>query len=319
MDQPNLLALSALDAIARHGSVTAAAASLHVTQSAISHRLRALERELGLALSERVGRGLRLTPAALELAAAARQAIEQLSGAIARIAPGPNARALSISCSPSFAIRFLVPRFAAFGAEHPELDLRIAAADVPFDPAHGAETAVVASGATPRAFSEKLIDEVVFPVASPQLLARAAALRTPHDLARHPLLHDEALADDPRRIGWKGWLARAGVANIDLSRGPRFSHAYLALEAALAGDGIALARRSLVADDLVRGRLVAPFRLAAPSGLSYWFVSARDPNEQASAAVARLRTFLKQQLMAAAQSADQVRKKAAPVTRPRAR
>ncbi|HEY2735011.1 MAG TPA: LysR family transcriptional regulator, partial [Polyangiales bacterium] len=234
MDQPNLLALSALDAVARHGSVTAAAASLHVTQSAISHRLRALERELGVTLSEREGRGLRLTPAALELASAARQALEQLTRAIARIAPAANARALSISCSPSFAMRFLVPRLAAFGAGHPELDLRISAVDVPFDPKRGADSAVLlASGATPRAYSEKLIDELVFPVASPHLLARAPALRAPQDLARHTLLHDEALADDPRRVGWKSWLARAGVTDLDLSRGPRFSHAYLALEAAL--------------------------------------------------------------------------------------
>jgi LysR family transcriptional regulator, glycine cleavage system transcriptional activator len=317
MDPPNLLALSALDAVARLGSVTRAAADLHVTQSAVSHRLRALERELGLTLLERHGRGVRLTPAALELANAARQAIEQLSQAIARIAPGAESRALSISCSPSFAIRFLVPRLAALKAQYPELDLRIAAADVPVDPARGADASVhLASGATPRLWSEKLIDEVVFPVASPHLLARGPALRSPSDLVRHTLLHDEALPDDPRRLGWRAWLAHAGVPERGELRGVRFSHAYLALEAALAGDGIALARRTLVAADLANGRLVAPFRLALPSGLAYWFVSARDPAQRP--AIALLRGFLKQQLTAAQRSADRVRRKSA-LVRPRAR
>jgi LysR family glycine cleavage system transcriptional activator len=310
MDPPNLLALSALDAVARYGSVTRAAAALHVTQSAISHRLRALERELGLTLLERAGRGVRLTAPALELASAARQAIEQLTQAVARVAPSEPARALSISCSPSFTIRFLVPRLAALEAQYPALNLRIASADVPVDPARGADAAVhLASGATPRLWSEKLIDEIVFPVASPHLLARRPALRAPADLARHTLLHDEALADDPRRLGWGAWLARAGAPEVDASRGVRFSHAYLALEAALAGDGVALARRTLVAADLERGRLVAPFRLALPSGLAYWFVSARDPAQQP--AVAQLRSFLKLQLTAARRVADRVRRQAA--------
>jgi LysR family glycine cleavage system transcriptional activator len=300
MNLPNLQALVALEAVARLGSVTRAAAALHLTQSAVSHRLHGLQRELGIELVTREGRGVSLTPQARELAKAASVALEQLNQAIERVTPGGRDNVLSISCSPSFAIRFLVPRVAAFRARHPELDLRIASADTPVDSIHGADAAIhLASGPTPRLFCEKLIDEVVFPVASPRLLGGKARTLALADLLKLPLLHDEALSDDPKHVGWSVWFEHAGLAPRGLSgpRGVRFSHAYLALEAALAGDGVALARRSLVADDLARGRLVAPFRLAVPSGLAYWFVSAYEPRTRPG--IARLREFLSEQLLAA--------------------
>jgi LysR family glycine cleavage system transcriptional activator len=327
VDAPNLLALLALAEVARHGSVTRAAAALHLTQSAVSHRLRAFERELGRPLLERAGRGVRLTAAARELAQAAGPAIEQLNVAIARAAPERSQNVLSISCAPSFAIRFLVPRLAAFRATHPQLDLRIAAADIAVDPPQGADAAVhLASHPTAHLWSDKLIDEVVFPVASPRLLA-SQPLRSLVDLGNHTLLFDEALADDRGHVGWPAWLAeaerlagvttkprrsqRAAAATRSAKSSPpgvRFSHSYLALEAAVAGDGIAVARRTVVADDLARGRLVAPFGLAVPSGLSYWFVSAVEPERRS--ALARLHAFLRQQLTAAQVAADAARENA---------
>lgn len=301
MDAPNLLALIALEALARLGSVTRAAAELHLTQSAVSHRLHGLARELGVQLVERDGRGVVLTSDARELAQAASSALAQLNAAIARVSAAGRDHVLSVGCSPSFAIRFLVPRSATFRKKHPELDLRIAAADVPIDSVHGTDVAIhLSSGPTPKLFCEKLIDEVTFPVASPRLLGKKRTW-TESDLRKLPLLHDEALSDDPKRVGWHTWLEHAGFMRAGASwpgpRGLRFSHAYLAIEAALAGDGVALVRRSLVADDLARGRLIAPFPLAVPSGLAYWFVSARDPKQRP--AVSLLREFLSQQLKAA--------------------
>lgn len=308
MSLPSLAFLEALHALHRQGGVTRAARELHLSQSAVSHRLAALERELGVTLLERAGRGVRLTRAGVELAEAVGEARLVLTRAIEAIAPrGDGRTALSISCSPSFAIRFLVPRLSAFRQRHPELDLRIAADDVPVDPSASSVDASVRLAAGPPApyEAEKLIEELVFPVASPHLLARAP-LRHPRDLARHTLLHDEALAHEPRRVGWAAWLRAAGEPRVDAQRGVRFSHAYLAIEAALAGDGVALARRSLVAEDLARGRLVSPLAHTVSSGLSYWLVT----GDGAAPALADLRSFLREALRSAAQAADLARAQA---------
>jgi LysR family glycine cleavage system transcriptional activator len=307
MNVPNLQALVALEAVARLGSVTRAAAELHLTQSAVSHRLHGLARELGVTLIERAGRGVALTADARELAAAANAALIQLNAAIDRIAVAGRDQVLSIGCSPSFAIRFLVPRLSTFRKQHPELDLRIAATDQPLDSVHATDVAIhLSSGPTPKLYCEKLIDEVVFPVASPRLRGATKRAWSKADLLEHPLLHDEALSDDPKRVGWKTWLEHAGFTVPGAAwagpRGLRFSHAYLAIEAALAGDGVALVRRSLVADELARGRLIAPFPSAAPSGLAYWLVCARDPKLRPS--VLLLREFLSQQLKAAERIAN---------------
>lgn len=309
MALPSLDALAALESVARFGSVTRAARALHLTQSAISHRLRALERETGLALIEQAGRGVRLTPAGVRLSQAASEARELLETALASLSRDPVREVLSISCSPSFAIRFLVPRLAGFRAAHPELDLRVAADDVGVDPLRsGADLSVrLAAGPDPRLFSELLARELVFPVASPRLLERGPPLREPRDLARYTLLHDDAFQHEPKRVGWATWFAHVRERRVATDRGPRFSHAYLAIEAALAGDGVALARRTLVAEDLVRGRLVAPLESSVPSGLSYWLICGIDPARKPALAV--LRRYLRSTLRKAQRAADRARRK----------
>src|SRR5690606_24222649 len=103
----------------------------------------------------------------------------------------------------------------------------------------------------------RLAVERVSPVASPAI----KNLKRPDDLAKHVLLHDEVLRDHPARIGWHRWLEAAGACKVDPDRGPRFSHAHMAIEAAIAGQGVALGRSTLVSRDLAEGRLVRPFAL----------------------------------------------------------
>lgn len=303
MQLPTLTSLAALEAVARLGSVTRAAEALHLTQSAISHRLRVLERETGLTLIEHVGRGVRLTPAALRLARAAADARRMIEDTLASLAREPLRAVLSIGCSPSFAIRFLVPRLTAFRTSHPELDLRVAADDDDRDPLRtGADVAVrLRAGPDPSLYSEKLIDEVVFPIASPHLLAKTP-LREPRDLAKHTLLHDEAFSHVQQRIGWTEYIRYVDAPGIDTRAGVRFSHAYLAIEAALAGDGVALVRRTLVAEDLRRGRLVAPLTPRMASGLTYYWLSAAPPSRKPMLAV--LQRYLMESLSEAQQTAD---------------
>ncbi len=307
MELPGLSSLAALEAVYRHGSVTRAARELHLSQSAVSHRLRALEQEIGVPLLSRAGRGIRVTPEGIRLAQAASDAFALLRTTMDALAPRKAAdHALSLSCSPSFAIRFLVPRLSAFRAAHPALDLHVASHDVPLDPTHAGIDASVRLMATPIPLlqCEKLVDEVVFPVASPALLARGPKLTVPADLAHHTLLHAEALAHDPHRIDWSAWLEAAGERRVDARRGLRFSHAYLALEAALAGEGVALARRCLVADDLARGRLIRPFEPTILSGLTYWLVTPRAPAPALASALAALRGFLLTALRKAERQAE---------------
>lgn len=305
-----MASLQALEAVARHGSVTAAARALHLSQSAVSHAIAALEQQLGVALVERAGRGVRLTARGALLARATGDALALIDDALRALAPrrALARKALSISCSPSFAIRFLVPRLSRFRSAHPDIDLRIAAEDAPSEPRDAAVDASVrlAAGPSPRFGGERLIDEVVFPVVSPRLLEAGAPLVRPDDLARHTLLHDEALAYEPRRLDWAAWLRAVGVKRVDAAQGMHFSHAYLAIEAALAGDGVALARRSLVAEDLARGRLIAPLAESVPSGLAYW-LALRGGSAEAGPALVALRAFLIEALREAASAADAAR------------
>ncbi|MCB9759745.1 MAG: transcriptional regulator GcvA [Alphaproteobacteria bacterium] len=275
MNLPSLPGLLALDAAARHQSFSRAARALHITPSAVSHRIRALEEELGVALFTRHTRRIRLTPEGRALAAATADALAVLHQAIEALRPAPDDGVLTVSCSPSFAVRWLVPRLPRLTQAHPALTLRLDATDRLVDlDAEPVDAAIrFGAGGWPGVRAVKLADEVVFPVCSPLLSRVGPPLEHPGDLRHHTLLHDTALERHPDRVGWPAWLAAAQAKGVDGRAGPRFSHANLALEAALAGQGVALARRTLVTAELSDGRLVRPFALTLPSPLTYWLVT----------------------------------------------
>lgn len=273
---PSLAGLEAFEAAARLGSFTAAAGALHVTQSAISHRIRALEAELGTPLFVRVGRRVELTEAGRALSDAVRDGFARLHEGVREL-ERLRGTALTVSCSPSFAIRWLVPHLPEFRARHPEVDVRIAADDRLADPGRDGIDACLRYGAGgyPGLEHTRLSMERIGPVCSPALLERGRRLARPDDLADHVLLHDEVLRDHPGRIGWRRWLEAAGATRVDPDRGPRFSHAHMALEGAVAGQGLALGRTTLVRRDVREGRLVRPFALELESGLAYWLLTPR--------------------------------------------
>lgn len=270
---PSLAGLEAFEAVARHKSFTRAAKELHVTQSAISHRVRALEAQLGAPLFLRVGRRVELSEAGRLLASSVTDAFALLREGVDRLARARAGAVLTVSCSPSFAIRWLVPALPSFRARHPDLDVRIAADDRLAEPGRAGIDACIRYGAGPYpgVDATRLAKERIAPVASPSL----RGLKHPRDLARHVLLHDEVLREHPGRVGWRRWLEAAGVTRVDPDRGPRFSHAHMAIEAAIAGQGVALGRTTLVRRDVAEGRLVRPFALELPSALAYWLVTPR--------------------------------------------
>lgn len=287
---PSLAGLEAFEAVARHRSFTRAAEALHVTQSAVSHRVRALEVQLGVTLFTRTGRRIELTDEGRALADHVAAGFAQLRDGVARLERRKETTALTVSCSPSFAIRWLVPHLPSFRARHPDLDVRIAADDRLMPPgAEGIDACIrYGAGRYPGLAHTRLSAERIAPVCSP-------ALRLEHvsELADHVLLHDEVLREHPGRVGWRRWLEAAGVDGIDPDRGPRFSHAHMAIEAAIAGQGVALGRTTLVRSDLDQGRLVRPFALELESALGYWFLT---PRGQPRPALRAFRAWLRAEI-----------------------
>jgi LysR family glycine cleavage system transcriptional activator len=266
VELPSLNALRAFEAAARHLSLTLAGRELHVTQSAVSHQVQNLEDELGVELFRRLPRSLRLTPAGEALAAAAREAFGRIEDA-ARAVDRRPAR-LCVSVLPSFAARWLLPRLKRFRSSWPRLELRIHASREPCDFARdGVDVAIrYGRGGFRGLRSEELFSEEIFPVCSPRL---ARTLRSPADLRRHVLLHDEVRA---AHGGWAEWLRAVGAKGIDARRGTTFTDAHLMLQAAADGQGVALARSALAAGDLAAGRLVRPFECGVPARYHYFLV-----------------------------------------------
>jgi LysR family glycine cleavage system transcriptional activator len=265
---PPLNALRAFEAAARHLSFTRAADELAVTQAAISHQVKTLEEWLGLKLFQRDNRSIYLTREGLAYLPAVRQALDTLADATRRLMESDAQGPLTVSVLPSFAAKWLLPRLARFRARHPEIDVRISTNDHLIDFARdGVDLAVrMGRGDWPGVTSIKFLEEDLYPVCSPALLQGAHPLQTPADLKFHTLLHDDMRQD------WRTWLMAAGVEGIDYRRGPGYTDSSMVIQAAVEGQGVALGRSALAADDLASGRLVKPFEVALPANFAYYVV-----------------------------------------------
>lgn len=273
---PSLLGLLTFDAVARHLGFSKAGRELHITQGAVSHRIRALEEELGQALLVRSSRRVRLTEPGRALFRATEDAFSRLRRGVAEMRAASHPSRVTVSCSPSFAIRWLVPHLGDFREQFPDIDIHISAEDELVEPGTSAIDVCIrfGPGAYNHVNAERLTRETVVAVCSP-LYAKSVGLEVPSDLHRCMLLHDDVLAGHAAHVGWREWCEAAGLADLDADQGMHFSHSHLALDAAAAGQGIALARRSLVRQDLHFGRLVIPFDVEVDSLLTYWLMTPR--------------------------------------------
>ena len=262
---PQLNALKAFEAAARHVSFTRAAEELCVTQGAVSHQVKALESELGIKLFNRERQRLIITNAGHEYLAVVRDALDRIAMGTERLVQRQSSGALTVSTSPDFAAKWLVHRLGRFAEAHPAIDLRVSATmhhvdftreDVDIAVRHG-------DGHWPAMHVTRLCAEHLFAVCSPHL---ASSLHLPGDMLKLPLLH----LDD--RTAWTAWLEAAGLADADLSHGPILNRASMLIDAAVDGQGVALARTALAAWDLINKRLVRPFSVALPLPKSYWIV-----------------------------------------------
>ncbi|MEQ9555598.1 MAG: transcriptional regulator GcvA [Rhodospirillales bacterium] len=269
---PPLKALRAFEAAFRHESFIAAARELNVTPSAISHQIKLLEDALGLPLFRREVRAVVPTAAARAAYPGVRRGFEELAGAVARIRP-PKPGPLVLSCVPSFATKWLIPRLDRRPAG---LQVQIVATRDRADLIAGeADMAIrFGMGDYPGLAAHRLFDEMVVPLAAPALLAAGGPLARPRDLGRVTLLHDDSITFDPLAPDWRSWLAAAGCPDLNVDDGPRFTAPENVLQAAIAGTGVALGRWSLAAEDIDAGRLVVPFGPSLALQPAYYLLSA---------------------------------------------
>jgi LysR family transcriptional regulator, glycine cleavage system transcriptional activator len=252
---PSLSSLRAFEAAARLGSAKRAADELSVTPAAISHQVRQLEDELGLALFVRRPRRLLVTPRGVELQQALTGAFGTIADAVERVRT-PHRRSLTLSATPAVAARWLVPRLPSLRDACADLDLRIHVSHEPMalDGIEADAAIRYGHGRWPGLVSYKLFDNVFAPVCSPLL-----QLREPGELPRHTLLHFAPPGARSAPVDWRLWQQRARVPGLDADAGPVFSDETHTISAALAGQGVALMSLALVADELQAGSLLSPF------------------------------------------------------------
>ncbi|MDF3071639.1 MAG: transcriptional regulator [Polyangiaceae bacterium] len=282
---PSLRALQVFEVAARLGSFTKAAGELHVTQTAVSHQVKQLEEELETPLFRRTGRGLTLTPAGQAWLAQLTRIFGQLHEANRKLRSGRERPTVSLTTLPSFAARWLVPRLGGFLARHPELDLRISSSETVVDFTLEPVDVGVRFGPGPYRglLAEKLFEDVFVVVAAPERVKR---LLKPRDLAGHPLLKDD------HESAWPRWFAAHGISAPNV-RYHQLLDSGLLVEAAARGQGVALARWSLVQDELAAGRLrrVFPKLSALPVGHAYHLVGLRETFRRPE--IAAFRTWLR--------------------------
>jgi LysR family glycine cleavage system transcriptional activator len=266
---PSLDALRIFVVAARHMSFTEAANQLNLTQSAVSHRIRGLEEELGLNLFRRLTRRLELTPQGRALAQRVGQAIGEIDRSVVQLSHADDAAPLKVTMLPSVASHWLIPRLARIRRRHPAVDVQVIADSRPLNlRAEGIDLAIrFGRPPQPGYAVTPLMGDCCFPVCAPELLEQHRPVDSIDSLFALPLLHDSATDSD-----WQAWLDYFGRSDVACHAGQSFSEAGMMIEAATVGLGVALARASLVTEQIASGALVCPLKLAVPTAFTYYLL-----------------------------------------------
>jgi LysR family transcriptional regulator, glycine cleavage system transcriptional activator len=260
---PPLNAVHTFEVVARHLSFQQAAEELDVTSTAVSHQIKLLEDYLGVLLFRRRPRPLTLTEAGQLLYPAVSQSLDAIAAAISRLKQVPESKTLTVSVTTVFAAKWLLPRLANFQQTHPEVDLRLQTSNDVVDlQRHTVDLAIrYGRGNYPGLAVCKLMSDEFMPVWSPRLLYDKHPIRKPDDLVHHCLLHFEWSHFGAEAPDWKNWFKVAGLTATNLNNGLKFNEESLAIQAAIADQGIALCSSIHVADDLALGFLVQPLNV----------------------------------------------------------
>lgn len=263
---PNLSALRALEAAARHQNFSRAAEELHLTHGAISHQVRTLEEELGVNLFTRQGKRISITPEGEQFAAIVRKALSEVVRAADALKASVSQTRLTVTSIPSFAARWLTPRLGKFIEQYPDLEVMLQSSNHLTDFVREPVDLGIrfGGGHYPGLAVEKMIDDYFYPVASPRFNGGKLP-RTPQKLMQHMLLRSD---NEP----WTPWFRAAGIDLAEPMGGLVFQDASMLIRAAAEGHGVALTRHSLVANALESGELVRLFDVAIPCPNSYYLV-----------------------------------------------
>ena len=292
---PSLNALKVFWAAARHGSFVKAASELHVTASAVSLQIRQLEDELRLKLFERTPKGLALTAAGSRVLPDVNAAFEKLRTTFSALNEAEEGAVLTVSAAPSFAAKWLLPRLSRFLSSNPDIEVSIKATVELADFERDADLGIrYGRGGYADLEAELLMREMVFPVCSPELLDGEKRKATADFLNSVTLLHDDSADQNEALPGWKMWLRAAAIDDVDWRKGPRFNQTVLAIEAAAAGLGVALAPAALVDGDLASGRLVRLASAELSEPFAYYLVYPAAKADRA--AVKAFRAWLLEEL-----------------------
>jgi LysR family glycine cleavage system transcriptional activator len=284
--------LQAFEATARHLSFTRAAIELNVTQTAVSHRIRNLERMIGVELLLREGNAVALTEAAHDFLTSTRTSIAEILLATDRAGHRERGNSLTVACPGTFAIKCLIPALPAFRKKHPDIALRIRTL-VPYrvSPRPDYDVSIqYGAGDWPGRNAERICTEGVFPVCSPALIRGPKGLKTPADLSRFTIIRPIS----PLIVGdeWPRWLEEAGFPNVRF--GDEFSCdlLYPSFQAAIEGLGVVMGRSTVVQRDLETGLLVEPFDVRLASNSGYYLLISSTAERDKSTLTATFRDWI---------------------------
>ncbi len=295
---PPLAGLRAFEAAARLLSFKRAAEELHVTPTAISHQVRQLEQAIGARLFERRTRQVFLTPEGQVLLPVLRDGFDAFARTLEGLTRTQRRSTVTLSATPAFTAKWLVPRIAAFRKARPDIDLTLLATLEVVDVKTGVADLALryGRGPYPDLIAERLTIDRFAPVASPRLRLKKAT-----DLRSATLLHSDWRRSDPRNPTWRHWLTIAGIEGVDARAGVRFSDETHAIQAAVAGTGVALHSLLLVAEELATGTLVVPFGPEI-EGFALHLVHGKD--RPVTEPIAAVKDWLRAQFADAPTSAD---------------
>lgn len=275
-----LNALRAFEASARHQSFSAAAAELNVTPAAVGQLVRNLESWLGIALFNRTSSGsarLVLTEAARAALPDIREGFDRLSVGLARLKDASVHAGLTVTVSPAFASKWLLPRIEHFQQAYPGMNVLLDtnARSVDFQAEQIDVGVRYGSGNWPGLTAIHLMDEVIFPVCAPDYSLLEGGKLSWAALERSTLIHDLSMASVTDYPTWRMWLDASDCPHVRADQGLRINNSAAVLQAAMDGQGLALARSVMVKDDLAAGRLIRPFAdkgLDCPLTQAYYVV-----------------------------------------------